>query len=271
MNLPIPIFRNEKTYNMVDIQKPRTGVIAKAYDAAIYKGLNFKALLEFVAGCIETIYSQDGESESNSDKIKRLCGMMPSISAETVALKVMSMINENDYIEGVYFCPRCGEKIVTGNDGITDNRDKIDDLKIVNMDSPFENYIFVQLSESIKIKNQKTGEIIEQIDNFEVRYPVLNDCMNAEEGQRNDVTIALRIYCNALQKINGIDVTGKWKGTYGMLVMNKVYPKDLAIISKAINNYGIQKTKERTCMECGKIWNAPVNTSNFFVSGLQPM
>lgn len=271
MNLPIPIFRNDKIYTSVDITKPRTGVITKAYDAAVYKGLNFKAMLEFVSGCIETIHSLDGESVSDPAKIKRICGMMPSTSAETVALKVMSLINENDYIEGVYICPRCGEKIITGDDGITDTRDKVQDLEIINMEGNFENSIFVQLSEQVKIKDKRTGETLETIENFEVRYPTLNDCMNAEEGQRNEITIALRIYCNALQKINGFDASAQWKGTYGMLMMNKIYPKDLSIISKAIKFYGIQKTKERICTECGKVWDAPLNTSNFFVSGLQPV
>lgn len=271
MNLPIPIFRNDKIYTAVDIQKPRTGVITKAYDAAVYKGLNFKALYEFVSGCIDTIYSQDGESESDPAAIKRICGMIPSVSAETVALKVMALINENDYIEGVYTCPRCGEKIITGEDGITDTRDKVADLEIVNMEGHFDNSIFVQLSEVIRIKDQRTGEVLETIENFEVRYPTLNDCMNAEEGQRSDVAIALRIYCNSLQKVNGMDATGQWKGTYGMLMMNKIYPRDLSIISNAIKKYGIQKTKQRTCIECGKVWEAPLNTSNFFVSGLQPV
>lgn len=271
MNLPIPIFRNDKIYTTVDIQKPRTGIITKAYDAAVYKGLNFKAMLEFVSGCIEAIHSLGGESESDATKIKRICGMMASVSAEAVALKVMGLINEDDYIEGVYICPRCGEKIITGDDGITDTRDKVSDLDIINMEEEFENSIFVQLSEPVKIKEQRTGEILESIENFEVRYPTLNDCMNAEEGQKNEMVIALRIYCNAIQKVNGLETTRQWKGIYGMLVMNKVYPKDLSIISRALSKYGIQKTKQRLCKECGKTWEAPLNTSNFFVSGLQPV
>ncbi len=266
MELAIPIIRNDKVYNAVEIDEPDTDVIAKAYEYA-QKGLIFKAIYEFVAGCIESISGDEMVTEKK--QIKRICGMMPYVSAEVIALEVLILMHENDYIEGVYPCPRCGDEVITGNDGITDTRDRIKDLERVKMEG-LETSIFVELKKSVKIKNTRTGEILEEIFSFEIRHPTLNDFVLAENGQTNDVIIQSRAYCNALQKVNGKDIDTTWKSKFGMLLMRKSKATSKFVITQEMKKYGIQKNKERTCMRCSKVWEAPVNTSNFFVSGLQP-
>ena len=267
MDLAISIFRNEKVYTSIDIQKPRAEIIAKAYDAA-NKGLFFKSIFEFIAGSVETIYGNDDTIETDPKKIKQICGMMPFVSAEAVAMKIMCKLNKDDTVEGVYSCPRCHHKIITGTDGLVDTRDKINDLPVIIMDSNANNEINVQLSEPIKIKNVQTGEVIEEINSFTMRYPNLNDCMIAENGQSNDVIIQLRMYCNSLLRVNGNEIDKSWIGSFGMLMFNRIWPEDLEKITIEMKRYGIIKTKKRECIECGKVWDAPLSTSNFFVSGL---
>lgn len=266
MKLVIPIFRNDKIYTDVDIKEPTPEVIVRA-EEIVKKGLTFKAILEFVSGSIEALYSSDDDIITDKAKIKRICGMMPFISAETLSMKIMCLINENDFIEGVYSCPRCGEKIITGKDDIEDTRDRINELDIIYADD-FMNKIYVDLPESVKIKNVSSGEVLEEIQNFSIRYPVLNDCILAENGQTNETRIQLRIYCNALTEINGVEINKDWISQYGMLLINKLKICQLYSIPETLQKYGIKKTKQRTCFNCNKTWEAPLNTSNFFVSGL---
>ena len=180
------------------------------------------------------------------------------------------MKGDDDYIEGVYQCPRCGTEIITGNDEIVDNRDRIKDLEIIEMDK-YSNSIVVELKKSVKILNAKTEEILEEMHNFEIRHPTLNDFMYAENGQTDELIIQYRAYCNALQKVNNQEVDAKWKATYGLLMLKKAKATSLVQINDEMRKYGVQRTKERICPRCSKVWDAPLNTSNFFVSGLRPL
>lgn len=274
MDLAIPIFQGDKIYNIVDILKPKTGTIATAYES-MKKNNIFKALLDFIAGSVETIYSIDGESVNERGKIKLLCGLMPYQSAEAVALKVMAMINEDDAVEGVYPCPRCGKKIITDADdeyGLC-VIEKISALEVICMNSGiYTNNIQITLNESVKIKNRQTDEILETIDDFELRYPTVNDCIMAGQNMRDgqEVRVQMKLYINAMTKVNGNEVDRKWKAIYGMPMFNNMDTLDQAKIGKAMLEYGLKKTVQRECPDCGKIWDSPINTSNFFASGLRP-
>ena len=271
MDLPIPIFNGEKIYNIVEIKKPTTGVLTVTYEAK-ERGNNFKAVLEFVSGCIESITSLDGDVIDSKSEIKRLTGMMPYVSAETLALKIMALINEDDVIEGVYYCPRCGKQIVDEIESEIDQRPRISELEVNNMDiSDYNNEIFVSLDESIKFRNKDTKEIIEEIENFSIRFPTLNDCILACQGMREgqEVKRQLKVYANSIIKINKIEVNKKWIATWGTLLFSNMFPGDFKQISKVMQRYGLKQTIEKTCCNCGKVWNATINTSNFFASGLQ--
>jgi hypothetical protein len=47
--------------------------------------------------------------------------------------------------------------------------------------------------------------------------------------------------------------------------------KNLGKIYSEIDKYGISRKVEKHCPECGKVWQADLNTSNFFVSALLPV
>jgi len=274
MKLAIPIFDGGKIYNEVEIKKPKTGVIASVYEIAD-RGNVFRAMVEFVARCIESITSMDGDIIEEPNAIKRLCGSMPYLSAEAIALRVMALINEDDTVEGVYKCPRCGNKVMTEYDEILDidTRDRISELEIVCLEeADYNNRIPVELEESVKITNSNTKEVLEEINSFEIRYPTMKDCIisanNMIEGQ--EVRVQIKIYINSLITVNGNPVDKKWISTWGAVLFRNTSPVDLAQIGNKLRSYGLKKTAERTCNKCGKVWNAPINTSNFFVSGLQP-
>ena len=273
MELAVPIFCEDKVYDVIEIKKPKTGVITATYEA-MQKGNIFRAMLEFVSGSVLSLISIEGDVVDEFAKIKKLCGAMPYITAEAVALKIMCEVNEEDSVEGMYNCPRCNTKILIELDKETgiDSRDKISELEVKIMEpSMYVNSIPVLLSEAVVLKNTKTGEVLETIEEFAIRYPTLNDCIlagqNMMEGQ--EVRVQMKLYSNALISRNGIDIDRKWASTWGDILIKNTGVKDLTQIGKALQEYGLKKTVERSCFNCGKVWEAAINTSNFFVSGLQ--
>ena len=279
MQLCIPVFKDEKIYDQCEIIKPKSGIIGNTYEVLNEKG-EYPAILEFISGGIKTFTSIDNEIIENKEQIRAICRRMSYITAETISLQIMSLVNPDDWIEGVYSCPRCGKKIITGIEFGEDTRDKISDLEIVNMGEDekeeinidlYCNNIHVDLENSIKIMHAKTDNILEEIESIDLRFPTIDDCIIGMQkySDKKDIKRQFAIYSNALLKINGEDIKVKWKRMWGEYIFDKLDPDDLSIIGKELQKYGMKKTIARTCRECGKIWEAPVNTSNFFVSGLQ--
>lgn len=268
MDLPIPVFRNDKIYIAVDYKKPNSNGFIKTRKMVV-EGLYYKAIYEFVYNSIEAIHEQSGETITDKGKIKQICRMVPYVSADTIAMKILCLLKkDDDYIEGLYTCPRCRTEIITGNDGEIDNRDRISEIPI-NYMTEYNNSIYIELEESVKVKNQKTNEILTEMNSFELRYPTLNDFMKAESGQSDDIEIQYRAYLYALQKVNHKEIEGNWKNIYGLMLLKQAEITKMFEIREEMEKYGMQNYKERQCRRCNKVWNAPLNTANFFVSGLQ--
>lgn len=270
MNIAVPIFSNERVYDQVEITKPKTGVIATTHEAA--QRNVFRGILEFVAGSIESITSVDGDVIENKTQIKKLCGLMPYVSADALALQIMATINKDDIIDGIYKCPRCGSQVVPEYDpsiGL-DTRDRISDLAVTCMDE-YHNEITVTLPEPVKLKNKKTDEVLHVIESFAIRFPTLNDCIVASQGimEGQDARMQIKIYITALIMVNGESVEKKWTATWGKLLFDNLSVADMSQIGDVLQSYGLDKYVDRVCPKCGKEWRAPVNTSNFFASGLQ--
>jgi hypothetical protein len=270
MDLAIPIIRNDNIYTSVELRKLYSQEIAKIQEIA-ERGFVFRAMLELISKGIESISTASGDQEIDKKKIERICNMMSFVTAETLSYQIfMKQRKIDDYIEGVYPCPRCGTEIITGNDGIIDNRDRISELNINYMNEESIHNICVTLEKPVKIINEKTTEVLEEINSFEIRYPTLGDYIKAANGQNNNSIIQLKAYCNAIQKINDQNIEQTWISMYGMLLMNRLYSGDLESIKRQTEKYGVQKTIKRICNRCGKEWDSILPTSNFFVLGLRP-
>lgn len=270
MKLPIPVFYQDKIYTDVDTMEPETSTLTRAYEA-MKSGNVFKASLELLAGSIETFYTQEGNQEDSRAEIKKICSHMPYISADTVCLIVLAEMNGDDVIEGLYPCPVCHRNNSPEYDpqyGI-DARDHVSDLEIICQESP-ENEIFVQLKKPVNLINMKTGEIIHAIENMAIRYPTMIDCIlagqNMREGQ--ETAVQIKIYMNALVKVNGQHVDKSFVSVWGKLLFDKIKAGDLRQIGNAMQKYGIEKKIKKQCQHCGKEWFAVVDTSSFFVEGL---
>ena len=127
--------------------------------------------------------------------------------------------------------------------------------------------------EPIEIKSK--GEVIEMIENFEIRYPTLADCMKAEArlGHSDTIRTQFNIYAEAIEKVNGQEADAKWKNRYGMLLFENMrnFRTDFKKIDSSMSKYGMKMQIEKQCPKCGKQWEAEVNTSSFFESALRSM
>lgn len=255
----------------IEIKKPSGAVIADT-QKIVKTGDLFSAIKTFISGCVVGI----GDI-SDKQQIKNLVGQMPYRSAETVALKIMAeYYPDDDGIEGVYRCPRCGDKIIAElkeQDGMKiDTRDFISMLPIGYMETP-EYTIDIELSEPVILRNTLNGEIILTVNSFAMQYPTIENCINAynKQGLDDDVRLQYVMYAEAIKSINGQPVDQRWINSYGLPLFEgmKDVRSDIGTITEKIRQYGIQTTVPKKCRSCGKEWRASVNTANFFASALE--
>jgi hypothetical protein len=124
----------------------------------------------------------------------------------------------------------------------------------------------------VQILNNR-GEIIEEITSYSVKQPTLEDCMNAyaRKGMKDQVRLQFAILSEALITINGNKIDKAWKNNFGMTLFEKIrdVKNDIGNVTEQLNQYGINPYLKRCCKKCGKEWEAFINTSSFFASGLR--
>lgn len=277
--LAIPIFHNDEVYTEIEIDRPKPGVIADTQRIAENEN-QFSAILTFISGCTNAIIKQDGSEITDKIALKSLIGNMPYKSAELVTIQIMLLHNElDDAVEGLYTCPRCGNKIVSelikeNDEIISDTTDHIMALNINTMNE-IEKTIYYEFSIPVEIKNSSTKEVLESITSIEMAFPTLNNCINAHKknSKLDSMRLQFAIYVEALKRVNGYDIDNKYKNMYGISIFLNIsdIKTDLVAITSLVNKYGIDKRVDKSCNNCGKQFKAIINTSNFFDSGLQLM
>lgn len=276
---PIPININGTIYHSCDIEPPTPGIFADTKKVAD-TGDSFSSILIFLSGCVKSIISEDNEI-TDRIQIKSALRKLPFRSAEVIALKSIFKMHSDDGIEGMYKCPRCGNRVISqiveeNGEIISDTRDFVSNLDIIYMDEYVES-IEVQLKESSCVINMKTNEVmidsntqrLVSMSSIEMRYPTIGDCIEAQtkQGQSDSMRLQYRIYVESITKIDGFEINKQFKEKYGMILFEKIPDlNDIGIISKKVHEYGIDNKVKKLCPECGKEWMAVVNTSNFFVS-----
>ena len=170
-----------------------------------------------------------------------------------------------------YTCPRCGEKIIAelNKQNDIDTRDFLGTLPVNNYTGE-ENTISVKFDSLIEITTQP-DDPFSIIESIEMCFPTLNNCISAStiQGEKNDFLLELQVYVNCIQKINGEPVDKKWLSRFGIQLMKKLEKSDLKKINVKINEHGLNEKVEKTCRECGKIFEVAINTASFFDSALQ--
>jgi len=274
MRLPIPVFSKDGIYTDVEIEKPRGAVIADAKKAADSSDV-YSALKIFVAGCVTSLLKDD-EIISDKAAINNKVAIMPYKTAEYLATRIMLLYDPDmDAVEGFYPCPRCGNKIkaeyIKDGEVEIDTRDYISNLPTLVMENPTE-FITIQLTDPVIIKNKQTGEIKEKIESITMRWPTLTDCIVAgrKVNRQDIVRMQFAIYVEAMTAVNDIPVDNKWKSVVGMMIFENIknVKEDLGKLNQIVNQYGLQQKIKKICNSCGKEWETDINTAGFFVSAL---
>jgi len=276
MILPVPINIGGEIYNEVEIKKPTPGVIADT-EKVKSNGSIYSALLTFISGSIASIKRNSGTVITDRTQFKSILKWIPFISADFLAIQIVILYNGKDTgIEGIYPCPRCGQKIIAeqqkdGEGNVEfDTLDYLDAMPLKMMSNGNLN-IEHELSEPVEIKDEK-DTILQSIRKVKLIQPCLQHCINASQryGMSDLTRLQLAIYVEALTEVDDKEIDQKWKNRWGMYCFeNMPNVKDLIAISEKINQYGYDNRVLKTCPACGKQWKAVINTSNFFDSALQ--
>ena len=270
MRLPIQVVAdNGKNFSEVEIKKPNSGLVADVKKLLDSNANMFIAIKQFVSGIIISI-----DEISDPIALKGLTKNIPYRSAEYLMMKSFILRNpDNDGVEGVYPCPRCGTQIISEayeKDGIEyDTRDFISNLEVVYADF---SSVEINLSEPIVIKNLKNDEILYSIESIQMVYPTLENCIqgyNSCSDKQDEIRLQFSIYAQALTHINGIEIDSKFRSNFGALLFEKIdNDQDLYKISNAMQEYGLNNKVKKNCPKCSKNWITTLNTNNFFVSSL---
>jgi len=264
IKLPTPLSYNGNLYDEVNIKEYTAGVLADT-KKEIDSGNPYKALQIFISGCINSI-----NDVNEKTLIKILTGFLAYKSAELLAIKIITMNEKEDGIEGIYTCPRCGNKIaceIDEENGI-DTSDHLNELKVEY--SKDNELIEINLKNKIIIEDINEN-IIDEISSISLQYPTLNNCISAcnSYGDKDSVRLELRIYVESLKLVNQSEIDNKWKNRFGMYVMERLCRNDLITIKEKLNQYGLKNEIKKKCPNCGKKFTVALNTASFFALALQ--
>jgi hypothetical protein len=267
MRLPLPIIYGSSKFTEVEISQPSGEVIADT-EKIIKQGNIYSAIYNFVAGCVTRIIG-DREVDKQGE-IKTICRSLKYKSAEYLYIQALLLVYNNvDYVEGVYVCPRCGEKCIAEETATNDTRDRISDLIINYLEG--DDYFELELSENFQIKTKK-DELLYDIKTIGFRHPTMEDYIQAcaKHSDRDRIRLQYDVFAKCIESINGQVIDNAFRSTWGEYIFEKYKNiRDINKITKEYNSYGYQTKITKHCMFCGKEWQENLNTANFFASALQ--
>jgi len=271
--LPVLLKLNEAVFKEIELKKPSGRVISDTQEEV--QRTNFLiANRNFIAGCTMRITGEEKEIV-DMVAIKSALGKMSNKTIDYLSQEIMvDYFDDEDLVEGVYPCPRCGEKIIneiTKNDGIViDTRDSIKSLQVNFMDDVNELEFDIEMTKPVTIISAQNEE---QVQNITMTYPTIEHYVKAHAivSDKNLTKLQYHAFANAIIKVNGVDVDDSWRRTFGVQLFNNTteVKKDIGRIKEIINKYGVDARLDKTCLGCGKVWRPFINTSNFFDFALQ--
>lgn len=273
MRLASPIEYNGKTYTDFELQRAPAFVIANTKKVLDSTNNSYSAMKTFLSGCVSKIYNEEDEV-TDSVGIKTLIGKLSSRSAEFIALQGSLSFADDDGVEGCYPCPRCGHKVIKEKKTLDgEDVDTRDFVSTLPYEVTSETRNTFELTEPVKIVNLSNNQVLMVIESITMTLPTLDQTIAAidEYGRLDSIRLQFAQYARAITHINGIEVDNKWRAQWGVHLFEQILEvkKDLKRVSDWILSVGLQTKVTRTCPSCGKEWQAYLDVTNFFVSGLQ--
>lgn len=267
MRLPVPYTFGGHTWSEASVGRITGGAIADAQAAAESEDY-FKAILALLSHVVTEMSDGNGGAETDRAQVKNLLREMPTIDAEYLAVQALAISGDgdNDWIEGVYPCPRCGHQLIIEGEVA----DRVRDLETSYGDA--DERVQVRLAQPVKIVSQRTGEVIVAVSSVDMRQPTVRDYIRAfsKVGAKDQLRYQYAAYSEALELVNDEKVDERWRATWGPMIFESMDSTDLSAIGMKIREHGLMTRVPRTCPKCGKRWDAEVSTEGFFASRVLP-
>lgn len=269
--LPEPFVFNGKTFVSFEPQKPVNKVIAQTR-ARAQEDDSFGAQAVLAAGSVGRLIDDADKEVEDRKQIELAMNASPFANISYIMVQGLLVSGVDDVIEGVYPCPRCKTVQYSADPDNAnpddDDADRIRKLKVVC--SPKVRTIKYDLEDPVVIESEE-GEAVQTVNSVTLRPPTTEDLVRASRrvGIKNATTLNAVAYSLATIEVNGSAVDRKWQGEWGQMVYERMTKSDMIAIQKEVRKYGLKTTVKRICHQCGKEWDAEVDTGSFFASGLE--
>lgn len=273
MRLPIPVQMDGGLLMEAKMKQATAEVLAAARREA-EAGEYYAAILEWCAGVTQELTGPEGAIVTSKDEIRRATRAMPFVSAWAVACFGMAETKGSDAIPGSYKCPKCGKVIEVGpheKDGERwDDSDRLSSIEYKCLDDPSVGVQY-ELTSPVEILRKDTGAVVASIGSISMSYPTLGQCIRAQQAYPDDESMLMfAVYAESLTHVDGKKVEPAWRSSYGKLVFSRMTARDINALSAALNEYSMSVKVERACPKCKNRWEAELDLSGFFASGLEP-
>lgn len=273
LKLPIPIRDGQNSYTGITLRGINTGVIADTRKS-VESGNTYRALHTFVTGITESLEKDGPEKIEDRSVLRVLLWRIPWDSA-FYAMTMALLQGEDDGVDGIYRCPRCGKTVICELNSETkyDNRDHIRDLEVLYCPAEVKNFS-LELPEVLKIGKSDADHYME-ITKMVFEYPTLDQCARASDriGEDDETRLQLAILVESMVDVECTQGTEtdfeKFKRRWGMTVMERLMKQQLRDLLRSCHAWGMQTRVEKRCRSCKKVFNVEINTSNFFASALR--
>lgn len=260
MKLPVPYdFEGQRIANF-EVKGASAKEIADT--GKLYaRGQGFAAIRKWTVFVIQSL-----EGIEDRIQIENMVREMPFVSAYAAACFGVAETKGEDSVEASYKCPQCGTLRMYAKDADDDMTDHIFDLEISIAKS--DRLIF-EFDKPVKIQRKDNNEIIEEINALAMRHPTITDFVRAEQRYPDDESeCGFFAFGCALTSVNNAEIDDKYRNKFGDLIFAKMPAMTFNKISRSVYENSLGNKIQRVCLKCHHRWEAPLNLSNFFSSGL---
>lgn len=262
--LPLPVISKVGKFTACELQLLKGGPLADVVKIMNTKGVAH-SMIEFIKGAATNFETENGEIFQDKNQFESIARVMPVRSAEALCIKVLSLMNPDDCVQGIYICKSCKKKVKVSK--ANGNSINYSDLKIEKKDN--EPLTF-SIMEPVEIKGE-SGDIKASMHSITLCRPTMNNYITGQTRfpPSDSVRQEYAMLADAITSIDGQLKELTWLRQWGVKLFERMGYKDLEKILEEIKTGGIQRQIEIYCPECGETFNGDIDPSSFFVSGLR--
>lgn len=261
--LPLPVISKVGTFTACELRKPPGGVVADVSKMTKTKGAAH-SMIEFMKGVFVNLEKENGDLYAEKSNFEVIARAMPLRSSEALCIKVLSMMNPDDCVQGVYVCPGCKENVKISKEN--GNSKKYVDLQIEHrINEP----LTFALQEPIEIKGE-SGDVKASAHSISLFRPTMNNFITGQnrfpstDQARQDYAMLV----DAITLIDGQPKELTWLRQWGVKLFERMGYDDLKMLLEEAKTGGIERTIKVNCHACGEIFDGDIDPASFFVSGL---